>query len=187
MPPASEITLLLNSITEGDDAQSGRLWELMYPELRKIARHHLSNEKSGHTLQPTALVNEAFLKLANQKSVQWQGRSHFLRVSAVIMRRVLVDYARNRNRDKRGGGLTRVQFNDDLIGKEIATEDILAIDAAVTKLTHLDQRQGTILELRFFAGLTVPEVAETLKLSTRLIESEWQLARAWMRRELSQQ
>lgn len=181
----SEITQILVAMNEGDDTGKQRLWELLYPELRKIAQSHLSKERNGHTLQPTALVNEAFLKLADQNRVQWKGRGHFLVIAAAVMRRILVDHARLRLRDKRGGGAQKIEFTDDMASRLGEPEEVIAVDDAMRKLQDLDERQARIVELRFFGGLTVPEVAELMGLSTRLVESEWQMIRAWLRRELA--
>jgi RNA polymerase sigma factor (TIGR02999 family) len=172
-------------MNDGDDAGKQRLWELLYPELHKIAQSHLAKERPGHTLQPTALVNEAFLKLADQSRVQWKGRKHFLVIAAAVMRRILVDHARQRLRGKRGGGAQRVELTEDMAGKLGEPEDVLAIDDAMRKLQELDERQARIVELRFFGGFTVPEVADLMNLSTRLVEGEWQMIRAWLRRELA--
>lgn len=181
----AEVTEILSSLSEGDSAGKQRLWELLYPELHKIAQAHLGKERAGHTLQPTALVNEAFLKLADQDRVQWKGRGHFLVVASEVMRRILVDHARHRLREKRGGGAKQVELTEDMLSKLGEPEDVVAVDEALKKLKELDERQARIVELRFFGGLTVPEVAEVLGLSTRLIESEWQMIRAWLKRELT--
>jgi RNA polymerase sigma-70 factor (ECF subfamily) len=157
---------------------------LVYDELRRIAAGYLRGESPGNTLQPTALVHEAFLKLADQHRVDWQGRTHVLAIGAKAMRRILVDHAKCKRRGKRGGGRKRIQLDETTALSVDRDEDLLAVDEALEKLAEIDQRQATIVELRFFGGMTVEEVAETLGLSKRTVESEWTLVRAWLRREL---
>jgi RNA polymerase sigma factor (TIGR02999 family) len=145
----------------------------------------LRQEVPGHTLQPTALVNEAYMKLVDQTRVDWQGRTHFFAVGAKMMRRILVDHARKKKRVKRGGGIHRVSLSDDVQVSKNNDEDVLAIEEALEKLAEQDPRQAQIVELRFFGGLTVAEVAQVLNVSKRTIESEWTILKAWLRRELS--
>lgn len=158
---------------------------LVYDQLRTLAATYLRHEKPGHTLQPTALVHEAFLKLAAQKRVDWQGRTHVLAIGARAMRRILVDHAKRKGRAKRGGGMRRIDLDESVAVSPERNEDLLAVDEALDRLAAIDERQATIVELRFFGGLTVAEVAETLGLSKRTVEQEWTVIRAWLRRELS--
>lgn len=160
---------------------------LVYDELRNLARSYLDRESSGHTLQPTALVNEAFLRLVDQKRIQWQGRTHFFATGAQMMRRILVDHARSKSRQKRGGGRKRIQLMDDMHVSRRRDEDVLVVDELLEQLAQLDERQARIVEMRFFGGLTVQEVAEVLGLSKRTVESEWTMIRAWLRKELAEE
>ena len=164
---------------------AARLMPLVYDDLRALAASHLRREAPGHTLQPTALVNEAFLKLVDQTRVDWKGKTHFFAVGAEIMRRILVDHARGKNRQKRGGDRQRIALHDDLKLTPQSDEDLLAVDDAIEKLADRDPRQAKIVELRFFGGLTVAEVAEVLGVSKRTVEAEWTMIRAWLRRELT--
>lgn len=167
---------------------ASELFPAVYDELRKLARRYLAQEWRNHTLQPTALVHEAWLRLRNERRVDWNGRTHVLAIGAQAMRRLLIDHGRGRKRVKRGGHDVRVTLHDWLGAVEhrpVSLEEALALDGALTRLAELDQRQATIVELRFFGGLTVPEVAEALGVSTRTIEGEWTHARAWLRHELS--
>jgi RNA polymerase sigma factor (TIGR02999 family) len=157
---------------------------LVYDELRKLAGAYLRRERSGHTLQSTALVHAAFMKLVQQRDVQWRNRAHFMGVAAQLMRRVLVDHARANHAQKRGGHDTRVSIDDVDPGSDAPSADIFALDEALTKLATLDPRQARIVELRYFGGLTVEEVGELMTLSTATIKREWQMARAWIHREL---
>jgi RNA polymerase sigma factor (TIGR02999 family) len=157
---------------------------LVYDQLRALAGSMLQAERPGATLQATALVNEAYLKLVDQTRVDWKGKSHFFAVGATVMRRILVDHARSKLRQKRGGGWNRVEL--DAAGLKIERdEDVLAVDEALTKLQTLDPIQAKIVEMRFFAGMSVAEVAEVLNVSKRKVEYEWEMIRAWLRRELS--
>jgi RNA polymerase sigma factor (TIGR02999 family) len=158
---------------------------MLYDELHGQAHRLLSREAKGHTLQTTALLHEAYLRLVAQTRVDWQGRTHFLAIGAQALRRVLVDHARARLRDKRGGGRMRVELNEESLISPERDHDVLAVDAALTRLAAIDERQARVVELRFFAGLTVEEVATALGLSKRTIEGEWTVARAWLRRELA--
>lgn len=158
---------------------------LVYDELRRLAARYLRRESRGNTLQPTALVHEAFVKLAGQHRVDWQGRTHVLAIGAKAMRRILVDHAKSKRRIKRGGGLNRIQLDETASLSADRDEDLLAIDEALEKLAGIDERQATIVELRFFGGMTVEEVAQALNVSKRTVESEWTMVRAWLRRELA--
>lgn len=181
----------------GADAQSAdELMGLVYDQLRRLAQGYLMRERAGHTLDATALVHEAYEKLVDQRSVDWNGRSHFFAVGAQAMRRLLVDHARGRGREKRGGSRDRVTLDASRLdpgGSEpgvgqvdIAFEELLELDDALTQLATLDPRAARIVELRYFSGLTVPEVAEALEISVSTVEGDWRHARSWLRRTLSQ-
>ena len=181
----SNVAELLDSIESGDKSVAKRLMPLVYDDMRSLAANYLRRESPGHTLQPTALVNEAFLKLVDQTRVEWKGRTHFFAVGAEIMRRILVDHARSKNRQKRGGDHDRIALHDDMQVSKHRDEDLIAVDDAIEKLAKRDVRQAKIVELRFFGGLTVAEVAEVLGVSKRTVEGEWTMIRAWLRRELA--
>jgi len=181
---ASEI---LSAIVDGDDADALRLLELVYDDLHRLAAKYMQQENQGHTLQTTALVNEAYLKLIDQTRVDWRGRSHFFAVGAQAMRRILVNHAKAKKRLKRGGQGRRVPLDEPLAVSAERDEDVLALDEALEKLAELDPRQAKIVELRFFGGLNVEETAEVLGVSKRTVEREWTACRAWLRRELSDQ
>ena len=174
----------LQAVTAGDHPAADELMAQLYGEFRTLARRYLGRESPGHTLQPTALVNEVYLKLVDQTQVDWKGRTHFFAIGAQVMRRVLVDHARRRGRLKRGGGLQRAALDVSLISARSAA-DVLAVHEAIEDLAQLDPRQARIVELRFFGGLTVAEVAEVLGVSRRTVEAEWTMIRAWLRRRLS--
>ena len=186
-----DITRLLVRWSEGDAKALEQLVPLVYDELKRIASKQLRRERPEHTMAPTALVHELYLRLIDQRGATWESRVHFFALAAQLMRRVLVDHARARNADKRGGSITRVSLDQALEsgwpepeGADPAAADILAIDQALERLARLDRDQGRIVELRFFAGLSVEETAHVLKRSPRTIKREWRLARAWLYREL---
>jgi RNA polymerase sigma-70 factor, ECF subfamily len=176
---------LLTAVRDGDKAKLPRLVELVYDDLRKLAARYMDGEKRGHTLQPTALVHEAFLKLIEQSQVDWRGKSHFFAVGAQAMRRILVNHAKSRGRIKRGGKLHKLPLDEALTICLDDDDDVLALDEALEKLATIDERQAKIVELRFFGGLSVEETAEALGLSKRTVEREWTACRAWLRRELA--
>ncbi|MCP4888676.1 sigma-70 family RNA polymerase sigma factor [Rubripirellula sp.] len=176
---------LTRALAADDQETAEQLMLAVYDQLRGLAGSMLRQEVPGHTLQPTALVNEAYMKLVDQTRVDWQGRTHFFAVGAKMMRRILVDHARKKKRVKRGGGIHRVSLSDDVQVSKNNDEDVLAIEEALEKLAEQDPRQAQIVELRFFGGLTVAEVAQVLNVSKRTIESEWTILKAWLRRELS--
>ena len=178
------VSQVLNEIKNGDQRAADKLLPLVYDEFRALARHYLAQERANHTLQPTALVHEAYMKLVDQTRVDWQGRSHFFAVAAQAMRRILVDHARARQRDKRGGGRARVALEEDVALSPQKDEDVLALDEALQALAKLDPRQAKVVELRFFGGLSVEEVAQALGVSKRTVEGDWTFARAWLSREL---
>jgi RNA polymerase sigma factor (TIGR02999 family) len=164
------------------------LFPLMYAELRKVARRYLGRERRNHTLQPTALVHEAWMKLERDKGGQWQGRTHGLALAAQAMRRLLVDHGRHQKREKRGGGQLHLGIDDLLKAATtdgLPVEDLLAIEAALTRLEAVDPRAAEVVALRFFSGMSVPEVAEYLQVSVRTVEADWTHARAWLKRELA--
>ena len=181
----SALTRILSEIADGDRQAVGRLLPLVYEDFRALASRHLARERAGHTLQPTALVHEAFLKLVDQSRVNWQGRTHFFAVGAQAMRRILVEHARSRKRLKRGGEAHRVLLDEGVALVEGNPADVLALDEALVKLATLDERQARVVEYRFFGGLTMEEIAEVLDVSKRTVEGEWRVARAWLHRELS--
>lgn len=177
--------MLLENLGKGDRRAADKLMPLVYGEFKKLAGSFMSRERSGHTLQATALVHEAYIKLVGQKNVEWQGRSHFFAVGAEAMRRILVDHARKKGRVKRGSGQANVELKEDLAGiSPDVDEDVLAVDDALTKLAKINERQAKIIELRFFGGMNVQECAEALGVSKRTVEGDWSMAKAWLRREL---
>lgn len=180
-----EITGLLKAWSDGDQAALKRLVPLIYDELYRLARIYMNREAPGHPLQVTALVNEAYLRLANWKEAQWENRAHFFGVAAQLMRRVLVDFARNRDYEKRGGGRRHVQLDEVAPLPVQRDADFIALDDALESLSAMDERKGRIVELKFFGGLSVEEIAEALNISPRTVMREWSLARAWLFRELS--
>ena len=188
-PPAQgEVTLILQRLGGGrvlEGADADRLLELAYGELRRLAAHFISSERPNHTLQPTALVHEAWMRLAAAESVEWRGRAHFMGIAAQAMRRILVDHARTRARDKRGGGRTAVELDAELLPTaESESVDLVALDEALEQLRALGDGQGRLDELRVFGGLSMEEVAEVLGLSLRTAEREWRFARVWLLHEL---
>lgn len=180
------VTQVLQQVSGGDRAALDRLLPLIYEELRAIARRALRQERPDHTLTPTALVHEAFLKLVHLDRVDWKGRAHFFGACATEMRRILVSYARMRHADKRGGAAARMVTLDDIIvAAHTRPGDVLALDEALERLAALDPRQARIVEHRFFAGMSVDDTAEALGISSATVKREWALARAWLNRELA--
>jgi RNA polymerase sigma-70 factor, ECF subfamily len=182
---AGEVTRLLERASAGDTIARATLFDVLYRELRRLAEGAMRAERANHTLQPTALVHEAFLRLVGEQR-QFGSRAHFLGAASGVMRRVLVDYARGRNAQKRGSGATLVTVDDldDLPHPAAAAVDLVVLDDALSRLTALDARQGQIVELRFFGGLSVEETAAVVGVSERTVKREWQLSRAWLRREV---
>ena len=176
----------LAEAASGRRARADELFEEVYGDLRRLARRMMRQERAGHTLQPTGLVHEAYMKLVDQRRVDWRGRSHFFAVGARVMRRLLVDHARKRGAAKRAGDQQRVTLSESLNPAEsgMSLEDLLSLDAALEHLGELDERAAEIVELRFFGGLEMKEIAEVIGMSKRTVESDWSHARAWMRREL---
>ena len=181
-----EVTLLLAEMKRGDSQALQRLIPLVYNEMRHLAAHFLRNEREGHTLQPTALVHEAYLRLAGQNRAQWQNRPQFMAVAAQVMRRILVDYARQRVAAKRGGNEAPVEIEVAEIssGAEQSAE-VLEVDEALTRLGEFDPQQARVVELRYFGGLTVEETAEALEIAPRTVKREWATAKAWLKAEIS--
>jgi RNA polymerase sigma factor (TIGR02999 family) len=179
------VTRLLLAWGEGDEAALDALTPVVYEELRRIARRSLARERSPRTLQATALVHEAFIRLVDVRRVQWQNRAHFFAVAARLMRRVLVDLARTRLAQKRGGGAQRITLNEAVAVSRMPG-DLVAIDAALAALARVDARKAQVVELRFFGGLTVEESAEVLKVSPETVMRDWKMAKVWLLRELSE-
>ncbi len=183
--PSQEATQILDLLSGGDRAAVDKLMPLVYEQLHALAEHFLVREPPSATLQPTALVHEAFLKLIDQTRVQWQSRAHFLAVAAQAMRRVLLDHWRGKQAAKRGGQWRRVTLDEDVALSRERDLDGIALDEALTELGALDERQGQVVLYRFFGGMTNDEVAHVLGVSTRTVEDEWRMARAWLHRHLS--
>ena len=180
-----DVTALLVEWTRGDSAAIDRLLPLVHAELRRLARHHMAGERPDHVLQPTALVNEVYLKLIDIRRVQWQDRAHFFAMAARLMRRVLVDFARAGKNQKRGGAMQRVTFDQDLAVVGENPEDLIAIDDALAAFGTEYERKAQVVELRFFGGLSVVETAEVLKISPETVMRDWKFAKNWLMRELS--
>lgn len=180
-PPATQ--LLIDWSNGNRDAAAG-LMPLVYDELRRLARGYLQRERPDHTLQATGLVHEAYLRLVDQTTTSWQNRAHFFGVAAQLMRRILVDHARRHRRAKRGGDQTKVEFDEALAPSASRSVDVIALDDALQDLAKLNPQHSQIVELRFFGGLTIEEVAEVLGVSQRTVQREWRMARAWLRRQI---
>jgi RNA polymerase sigma factor (TIGR02999 family) len=184
LAPSAEVTALLRAWSEGDERAFDALVPLVYGELRRLARLYMRRERHGLTLQPTALVNEAYLRLVDIQRVSWQDRAHFFAVSARVMRRVLVDMARTRGSLKRAGGVQRVSFDENQFAASEWSVNLVALDEALGALAEKDVRKSQVIELRFFGGLNVEETAEALHVSPRTVMRDWSLARAWLSREI---
>lgn len=181
-----EVTQLLTDWSQGDQTALDKLTPLIYEELRRLAHHYMSRERPGHTLQTTALVNEAYVRLINRKDVHWQNRAHFFAIAAQLMRTILVDHARRHGYAKRGGGARKISLDEAAIVSQDRSQEVVELDEALTRLAGFDPLQGRIVELRFFGGLTIKQTAEVLGLSSATIKREWNTARAWLFRELEQ-
>jgi RNA polymerase sigma factor (TIGR02999 family) len=184
-PAPQEVTQLLLAWSNGDKAALDRLIPLVHAELRRLAKFCLRNERPGHTLQTSALVNEAYLRLIDVDQVEWRNRAHFFAISAKLMRQILVDFARKRHYQKRGGAAQQVSFDESLAVGEQRDEDLVALDDALDALARIDQRKSQVIEMRFFGGLSVEETAEALRVSADTVMRDWRLARVWLLRELS--
>ena len=180
-----EVTQLLIDWSNGDKAALDRLMPLIYEELRRLAHRYISRERPGHTLQTTALVNEAYLRLIKRKSVHWANRAHFFAIAAQLMRGILVDHARAHAYQKRGGGARKVALDEVMVVSQERAAEVVALDDALKGLAEIDPQLGRIVELKFFGGLTVEEIAEVLGLSAATVKREWSTAKAWLYRELS--
>lgn len=187
MTQQQDITQLLDRVASGDQRAVDILLPVLYDELRAIAEHHLRSERQDLTLQATALVHEAYLRLVNQDKAVWEGRTHFLAIASQAIRRILVDAARARNAQKRGGDRKRLQLDTSMLIDEPKPADLVALDAALAHLAELYPEKAKIVELRFFGGLTVAEVSAFLDIPSRTIDRHWQFARAWLYRQLSEQ
>jgi RNA polymerase sigma factor (TIGR02999 family) len=185
-PGSAAITRLLVDWRGGDQAALEQLIPLVHDELRRLARRHMARERVGHTLQATALVNEAFVRLIDVQQVKWQDRAHFFAMSSRLMRRILVDFARSKGYQKRGGGAQKVSFDEALVVTTEPGQDLVALDDALNALAAFDGRKAQVVEMRFFGGLSVEETAEALKVSVDTVMRDWKLSKAWLLRELKQ-
>ncbi len=177
---------MLQAWCSGDQKALEELMPLVYGELHRLAHRYMVRERTGHTLQTTALVNEAYLKLIDAAKVQWQNRAHFFAISAGLMRRILVDFARRRGSRKRGGDVHKVELDESCVARQGRNADLIALDSALTSLAIIDPRQAKVVELRFFGGMGVEETAEVLGISPRTVKREWAVAKLWLLRELKQ-
>ncbi len=183
-PAVGDVSMLLRAWSDGDQRALEQLTPVVYRELHRLARRYMTRERPGHSLQATALVNEAYLRLVDYKRMQWQDRAHFFAVSAQLMRRILVDHARRHNL-KRGGGAQRISFEHALAVSGEPPTDFVALDEAINALSRIDSRKAQVVEMRFFGGLSVEETAEVLKVSTITVMRDWGTARSWLYRELT--
>jgi RNA polymerase sigma factor (TIGR02999 family) len=182
--PSSEVTVLLSELTRGNKEAGEKLIPLVYDELRRLAKSYMQRERPDHTLQATALVHEAYLKLVRQEVVDWQGRSHFLGIAAQLMRRILIDHARNHLREKRGGVQHVLPLDEALVFAPERSEEFVRLDEALERLSKLDARQGRIVELRYFGGMSIDETSEVLGVSPKTVKRDWSVAKAWLHAEL---
>jgi len=185
MTQTHELTQLLIDWSNGDRAALDKLMPLIDAELRRLAHRYMNRERAGHTLQTTALVNEAFLRLVNRQNLQWQNRAHFFGIAAQLMRTILVDHARSHASAKRGGGARKLELDEAMVVSQQKASEVIALDDALKQLALLDPQQSRIVELRFFGGLTVEEAAEVLQISPATIKREWSTAKAWLYHELA--
>ena len=181
-----EVSGLLAEWSNGNSAARDELMPLVYDQLRRLAQKHMGREDDGHSLQATALVNEAYLRLVDQRKVRWENRAHFFALASRMMRRILVDYARKRRFAKRGGGARKISLEDVMIISKEKAKDVVALDEALTRLAVVDPRKTHVVELRFFAGLTIEEIAEVLKVSPVTVRRDWSSAKAWLYRAIRQ-
>ena len=182
--PSKEISIILKDWSAGNRDSADVLLSLVYDELRKLAARYLSRERSGHTLQPTALVHEAYMRLVDISDIKWQDRAHFFAVSANVMRHILVDHARAKQAEKRGGGAQRIALEDAISLSQETDVDVLAVDEALQELATFDELQSRIVELRFFGGLTIEETAHVISKSPATVKREWSMAKAWLHSKL---
>jgi RNA polymerase sigma factor (TIGR02999 family) len=183
-PRFKEVSALLADWSNGSKTARDELIPLVYDELRRLAGHYMALERNGHSLQATALVNEAYLRLVDQRQVRWQGRAHFFALASRMMRRILVDYARSRHYAKRGGAARRVSLEDAMVVSKEKASDVVALDDALTRLSAIDIRKSRVVELRYFGGLTMEEIAEVLEISEITVRRDWSTAKAWLYREI---
>lgn len=183
-PSSSEVTGLLRAWGRGDEDALQKLMPLVYDQLHAAARRYMAGERAGHTLQTTALIHETYLRLVDIRHVEWQDRAHFLAVCAQLMRRILIDFARSRNYQKRGGAAPHVNFDEKLVVSAEPDLDLVALDDALNRLAQVDERKSQVVELRFFGGLDVKETAEIMKVSVDTVMRDWKLAKVWLLREL---
>ena len=181
--PDGQVTVLLKAMKSGDQSAADKLFPLVYQELHRLAASYMHRERKDHTLQPTALINEAYLRLARE-DIDWQNREHFIGVAANVMRRVLVDHARAHKAAMRGGGFVRVEMDDNVAVSEDKSEEVLMLDEALTRLQALNPRQARVVELRYFGGLSVEQVASILRVAPRSVKRDWALARIWLFKEI---
>lgn len=181
---SSDISVLLSRLADGDQKAGEQLVPMVYDELKRLARSYMRRERSNHTLQATALVHEAYLKLVKQETVAWHGRSHFFGIAAQVMRRILIDHARGHLRDRRCGVQQLVALDEAVVYSPERSQGFLKLDAALARLSKLDARQARVVELRFFGGLTVEETAEFMKVSPKTVKRDWSVAKAWLHAEL---
>ena len=184
MASQQEITQLLVDLREGDEQALDHLMPLVYEELQKMAHYHLQRERADHTLNTTALVHEAYLKLVDQRRVQWQNRGHFFALASMAMRRILVNYARKRGRQKRGGDAIKLSLDDVFVMSDERADEIVALDEALENLSSINERAARVVECRFFGGLTIDETGVALDISPMTVKRDWRLAKTWLRREL---
>jgi len=184
MSETHEVTLLLSALSQGDRNAASKLVPVVYGELRRLAGSYMRRERQDHTLQATALVHEAYLKLVEQRSVNWQSRAHFFGVAAQLMRRILIDHARGHLRQKRGGEHKKISLDQAYIFSEQQSAELLAVDEALERLSKLDPRQARVVELRFFGGLSVEEAAEVLGVSPKTVKRDWSVAKTWLYADL---
>jgi RNA polymerase sigma-70 factor, ECF subfamily len=189
MPEASpdQITQLLIDWSKGDKSALDKLVPVVYEELRRLARHFMSGENPGHTLQTTALVNEAYLRLADQRRVSWQNRAHFFAISGKLMRRILLDHARRHARKKRGGDARKVQLDEVAVISQQRSSELIALDDALRSLEVIDPRRAQVVELRYFGGLSVEETSEVLKVAPNTVVRDWNLAKVWLYQEMTKE
>jgi len=185
MPPVYEITRLLKAWSAGDDRALEELTPLVYHELHRVARRYMAREKRGHTLQPTALINEVYVRLTAFKEVSWQDRAHFFAVCAQLMRRILTDWARRRAYQKRGRDAQHITLDEALVVSQDRGADLVALDDALKTLASVDPRKSHVVELRFYGGLSVEETADVLRVSSETVMRDWKMAKLWLLRELS--
>lgn len=183
-PSPTDVTLMLKQLSMGKQDMLEKLVPVLYDELRRLAAYYLRQERSNHTLQATALVHEAYLRLVDQREVEWKNRNHFFGVAAQLMRRILLDYARKHEAVKRGGSVPKISLDDAFVVCEENAAELVALDRLLTRLTSVDPQQGRVVELRFFGGLSVEETAELMGISPATVKRDWAMAKAWLAREL---